>query len=190
MSVAAKMILLTAPSGAGKTTIASQLIKIFPFLEFSISATTRKARSYEKNGIHYYFFTQEEFDLLIKNNELAEYEEVYPGQYYGTLKSEIKRIWDKGLIVLFDVDVRGADNLKKAYGDLCLSLFIKPPSLEILEKRLIKRNTEDEASLQKRLRRVRYEMSFEDRFDHSVVNDDLEEATQNTKKLILEYLGL
>jgi guanylate kinase len=185
-----KMILLTAPSGAGKTTIASRLIKAFPFLEFSISATTREARSYEENGVHYYFFSKEDFDVLIEKEELAEYEEVYAGQYYGTLKSEIKRIWDKGLIVLFDVDVRGADNLKKAYGDQCLSIFIEPPSLEILENRLIKRNTEDEASLQKRLKRVRYEMSFKDRFDKSIVNDDLEESTSAVKEAILNYLDI
>lgn len=190
MSIPAKMILLTAPSGAGKTTLAAELIRIFPFLEFSISATTRKARDYEIDGIHYYFYSQKEFDGLIQNGQLAEYEEVYPGQFYGTLKSEVTRIWDKGLIVLFDVDVKGARNLKRTYGDLCLSLFIKPPSMEELEKRLINRRTEDGSSLQKRLSRVRYEMQYENEFDHTIVNDKLEDATVIAKKVILNYLGL
>lgn len=190
MSNPEKMIVLTAPSGSGKTTIASQLIKIFPFLEFSISATTRPPRSYEQNGVHYYFYARDEFDKLIEDDSLAEYEEVYEGQFYGTLKSELHRIWEKGMIVLFDVDVRGAQNIKKIYGEQCLSIFIKPPSLKELENRLIKRNTESPSSLEKRLQRVRYEISFEDRFDHTIVNDQLDTAVLEVKSLILDFAGI
>ena len=190
MSDPKKMVVLTAPSGAGKTTIARHLIKIFPFLEFSISATTRQPRQHEKAGVHYYFFDHDSFQELIEKDKLAEFEEVYEGQYYGTLKSELDRIWEKGLVVLFDVDVRGADNIKKVYQDQCLSLFIKPPSLKELETRLTHRNTEDEESLRKRLKRVRFEMTYEDRFDHTIVNDDLDNAIKAAKSSILRFLDI
>jgi len=185
-----KMIILTAPSGAGKTTIARALMQQLPFLEFSISATTRPVRDYETHGVHYYFYSPEEFRSLVKEEALAEYEEVYQDQFYGTLKSEIERIWERGLMVLFDVDVKGALNLKKIYGASCLALFVQPPSFEILRNRLIDRNTEDAVSLQKRLDRAEFELSLADQFDTIIVNDQLEEAIRDAKRKILTFAGI
>jgi len=185
-----KMIILTAPSGAGKTTIARALMRQLPFLEFSISATTRKARDYEEHGLHYYFFSPEEFKDLVESDALAEYQEVYENQFYGTLKQEIERLWDKGLMVLFDVDVKGALNLKKIYGSSCLAIFIEPPSFEVLRKRLVDRNTEDKASLEKRLDRAAYELGLSTQFDLVIINDQLESAIQSAKQNILRFAGI
>lgn len=184
------MVLLTAPSGAGKTTIAHRLLDMFPFLTFSISATTRASRSYEKEGQHYYFFSTSDFRELIEKDALVEYEEVYPGKFYGTLRSEMDRIWKEGLMVLFDLDVKGASNLKSIYGDRCLSLFIEPESVEVLRERLNNRKTETPESIEERLSRAEFELTFRPEFDYCIVNKDLEQAVAEAKERVLEFVGL
>lgn len=183
-----KMILVTAPSGAGKTTIVRHLLKTFDFLGFSVSATTRDKREHEVAGKDYYFKTAEEFKKLISENKLAEYEEVYEDQFYGTLKSEIERLWDMDKRIVFDIDVRGATNLKEQYGDKALAIFIAPPSLEVLEERLKARKTESEASLKKRLTRVRKEMKYRDTFDTVLINDDLNIALREAEFKVLQFI--
>lgn len=185
---ASKMIIVTAPSGAGKTTIVRHLLSCFDFLDFSVSATTRPARPHEEDGKDYYFKTADQFKKLIVEDAFAEYEEVYEDQFYGTLKSEIQRLWDLKKRIVFDIDVRGATNLKKMYGDQALAIFISPPSLEVLEARLKKRDTESPASLRKRLKRVRKEMEYENSFDTILVNDDLETAWREAEYKILKFV--
>ncbi len=185
-----KMVLLTAPSGAGKTTIALRLLDLFPFLTFSISATTRQPRPYEQDGKHYYFYSSDEFRKLIENDALVEYEEVYPGKFYGTLRSEMDRIWREGLMVLFDLDVKGASNLKSIYSEQCLSLFIEPESVEVLRERLNNRKTETEDSIEERLSRAEFELTFRPEFDYSIVNKDLDQAVEEAKIRVLEFVGL
>ncbi len=185
-----KMVLLTAPSGAGKTTIANRLMRAFPFLTFSISATTRPPRHYEREGEHYYFYSPYEFQRLVEQQAFVEYEEVYPGKYYGTLRSEVDRIWQKGLTVLFDLDVKGARNLKSIFGDRCLALFIEPESLEVLEERLQGRNTETEDTLAQRLERAEFELGHRDYFDHSIINQDLEVAVAEARDRVLEFMDV
>lgn len=182
------MILITAPSGAGKTTIVRHLLKTYDFLDFSVSVTTREKRPHETEGKDYYFVSPERFKELIANDELAEYEEVYENQYYGTLKSEIDRVCCNGKKIIFDIDVKGATNLKKQYGDKALAVFISPPSLEVLEKRLIDRQTESDASLKKRLARVRKEMEYINSFDTVLINDDLQVALKHAEEKILHFL--
>jgi guanylate kinase len=184
-----KLIIFSAPSGSGKTTIVQHLLKTNENLGFSISACTRPMReSKEANGKDYYFLSVEDFENRIKNNEFVEWEEVYPGRYYGTLRSEIQRLWDMGKHVLFDVDVKGGINLKKQFGDKALSVFVKVPSLEELEKRLKDRNTESEESLATRLEKVRFESSFQDKFDVILVNDNLEATLKNAQKLVQDFV--
>ena len=190
MSAKKKMVLLTAPSGAGKTTIANRLMHAFPFLTFSISATTRKARDYEREGEHYYFYSSEQFQGLVDEGAFVEYEEVYPGKFYGTLKKEVERIWNKGLTVLFDLDVKGARNLKSIYGDQCLSLFIEPESLKVLEQRLQGRKTETEKTLAQRLERAEFELGQRDYFDYRIVNKDLEVAVSEARDRVLHFMEL
>jgi len=185
-----KLIIFSAPSGAGKTTIVKRLLEHPDLcLEFSISAASRPKRANETNGKDYYFITAEEFRKKIANNEFVEWQEVYPGSYYGTLKSEMKRIWDKGNNVLFDVDVQGGLNLKKIFGNNAQAFFITPPSLEILAQRLKKRGTEDEASLKKRLDKAEYEMTFAKGFDQIIVNDNLERAVEEAIQSIKSFLA-
>lgn len=190
MSGQKKMVLLTAPSGAGKTTIANRLMHAFPFLTFSISATTRKARDYERDGEHYYFYSPEKFQELVDEGAFVEYEEVYPGKFYGTLKKEVERIWNKGLTVLFDLDVKGARNLKSIYGDRCLSLFIEPESLEVLEQRLQGRKTETKQTLAQRLKRAEFELQQRHYFDHRIINEDLEVAVAEARDRVLHFMEL
>lgn len=188
-SMEGKLIIFSAPSGSGKTTIVQHLLKTNENLGFSISACTRPMReSKEANGKDYYFLSVEDFENRIKNNEFVEWEEVYPGRYYGTLRSEIQRLWDMGKHVLFDVDVKGGINLKKQFGDKALSVFVKVPSLEELEKRLKDRNTESEESLATRLEKVRFESSFQDKFDVILVNDNLEATLKNAQKLVQDFV--
>ena len=182
------MILITAPSGAGKTTIVRHLLDAYDFLGFSVSVTTREKREHEVEGKDYYFVSPEKFRELIANDELAEYEEVYENQFYGTLKSEIDRVCAHGKKIIFDIDVKGATNLKKQYGDQALAVFISPPTLEVLEKRLIDRQTESDASLKKRLARVRKEMEYKDSFDQVLVNDVLDVALLEAEKRLLSFL--
>lgn len=179
-----KVIIFSAPSGSGKTTIISRLLKRFPNFEFSISATSRTPRAGEENGKDYYFLTAENFRNKVTNNEFIEWEEVYEGTCYGTLKSEIERIWAKGNIVLFDVDVLGGINLKKIFADTALSIFVQPPSLEILEQRLRGRGTETEESLRKRVGRAKMELEHKNEFDAAVINDDLDTAVNEIETIL------
>ncbi|HNF72915.1 MAG TPA: guanylate kinase, partial [Chitinophagaceae bacterium] len=165
-----QLVIITAPSGSGKTSIVRYLLQHFPNLEFSISACTRQPRNGEEHGVNYYFLSLDEFTRKIARHEFAEFEMVYEGKYYGTLKSELERIWNKGHIPLIDIDVQGALRLKKHYGHQALTLFIQAPDLVILEQRLINRNTETPESLRERIEKASHEMSFSKYFDHIVVN--------------------
>ena len=189
MNMIQKAIIISAPSGAGKTTIVKHLLSVIPSLEFSVSACSRPKRENESDGKDYYFISAEEFRKRIANGEFVEWEEVYPGNYYGTLKSELRRIWDKGSYPIFDVDVVGGLNLKKYFGEMALAIFIQPPSFEELKKRLIARNTDNEESLNKRLSKVEYEMTFKQNFDHVVINAELEKSFVMTHNLIYDFIG-
>ena len=178
------MVVFTAPSGAGKTTIVKEMLKRFDVFDFSVSATTRERRTHELHGRDYYFLSIDDFRKHLVEGELAEWQEVYQNQYYGTLKSEIERIWRSNKHIIFDIDVQGAVNLKKIYRDLCLTVFVKPPSMDILSERLIQRSTEDQASLQKRLSKAQAELKYESMFDFVLVNEDLELALQEATLML------
>ncbi|CAM3391621.1 guanylate kinase [Aquirufa ecclesiirivi] len=183
-----KLIIFSAPSGSGKTTIVKELIKNNSNLGFSISACTRDKRGRsEENGKDYYFLTPEDFRQKINEEAFVEWEEVYPGAYYGTLKSEIERIWASGKHVIFDVDVKGGLALKKYYGDRALAIFVKVPTLEILEERLRSRGTESEEALSKRIFKMKFEWSFQGQFDVILVNDQLEEAIEEAQSLFDDF---
>ncbi len=184
-----KFLIFTAPSGGGKTTILKKIMSSYPQLNFSISATSRPPRNGEINGKDYYFLSAKEFKAKIKNDEFLEWEEVYQDQFYGTLKSEIKRINDNNQIPVFDLDVIGAHNLQEKYREYSKSIFIKPPSIEVLKERLINRKTEDEESLNKRLFRAKMEIEKAPCFDHVIVNDKLEVALQSVDKIVENYLS-
>jgi guanylate kinase len=185
-----KLIIFSAPSGSGKTTIVRHLLATNPNLGFSISACTRDRRGRaEQNGKDYYFLTPEDFKEKIDNDEFVEWEEVYVGAFYGTLKSEIERVWSNGKHVLFDVDVQGGLKLKKYYGDKALAIFVKVPDEETLKQRLLDRGTETADSLSKRLFKVHFEMSFQDQFDVILVNDDLETTLEKAQKLTDNFLN-
>ena len=183
-----KLIIISAPSGAGKTSIVKYLLQQDLKLAFSISVTSRPMRPGEVDKKDYYFYSVEEFKSKLEAGEFLEWQEVYVNQFYGTLKSEIERIWATGHHVLFDVDVLGGINIKKYYGDQALSIFIKPPSPEVLAQRLAGRGTETPESLAKRIAKADYELTFENQFDKVVVNDDLQVAQQETVKLIQDFL--
>ena len=182
-----KVIIFSAPSGSGKSTIVEHLLSKFSNLEFSISATSRQPRGKEENGNEYYFYNSDQFKKLIKDGAFIEYEEVYEGLYYGTLKKEIERIWNKGNIIIFDIDVAGGVNLKKIFGKNALSVFVKPPSIEELKKRLISRNTDSLEEIEKRLSKASTELEYEDKFDYVLINDDLEKAKTKIEKKIKEF---
>jgi len=184
-----KAIIVSAPSGAGKTTIVKALLECIPGLAFSVSACSRGKRENETDGRDYYFITAEEFRKRIAGDEFIEWEEVYPGSYYGTLKSDVQRIWDAGKNVIFDVDVAGGINLKNYFGDRALSIFIMPPSYEHLESRLTGRNTESRESLETRLGKARFEMTFADKSDIIIINDDLKNAVGRAVGAVQEFLG-
>lgn len=184
-----KLIVISAPSGAGKTSIVKNLLNLDSNLEFSVSACTRPRRNDEIDGVDYYFISVEEFKKKISNNEFLEWEEVYPECYYGTLKSEVEKIWAKGKHVVFDVDVKGGLNIKKKYPDITLSVFIRPPDIECLRQRLLKRNTETMESIEKRITKAKYEMTFEQEFDLVVINDILEKATEEVYKAVLSFIS-
>lgn len=184
-----KVIIFSAPSGSGKTTVVNHLLSIFGnLLAFSVSATTRKKRVNETDGVDYYFLNEETFNQKIKNHEFLEYEEVYKGLFYGTLKSEIDRIWMNGKCVIFDVDVKGGINIKKHFGDRALAVFLKPPSVEILLERLKKRDTEVEHQLNERIEKANFELGFEKHFDQVIVNDDLQITLEKAEKLVLDFI--
>jgi len=184
------MIIISAPSGAGKTTIIKELLKRGLNLEFSVSATSRAKREGEIDGKDYYYLTAENFKKRIDDNEFVEYEEVYSQQYYGTLKSELQRIWDIDKHVLFDVDVKGGVKLKSIFGDKSKSIFIMPPSVDELEKRLRLRGTESEASLTKRVTKAKEELTYAPKFDIIVINDVLETAIEQAFSEISDFLKL
>lgn len=183
-----KLVIFSAPSGSGKTTIVRELLKSFPQFEFSISATSRKPRGQEQNGVDYYFMTNEEFCQRVERDEFVEWEEVYEGTCYGTLKSEMERIWSKGNVIIFDVDVMGGINLKKLFGEDACSMFIMPPSIEELERRLRGRGTDSEETILKRVAKAEFELSKAPEFDYTVVNDDLQVAIDEAKAIINNFL--
>ena len=183
-----KAIIVSAPSGAGKTTLIKHLIAALAQLEFSVSACSRQKRENETDGKDYYFITPELFRQKKEHGEFVEWEEVYPGNFYGTLKSELERIWEAGRFPIFDVDVIGGLNLKKYFGEKALAIFIQPPSLEILETRLKNRGTETEESIQKRLSKALHELTFAPEFDRIVVNDSIGTASLETIKLVSDFL--
>lgn len=185
-----KLIIFCAPSGSGKTTIVKHLLATNPSLGFSISACTRDRRGRaEEHGKDYYFLTPDEFKKKMENQEFVEYEEVYPGAYYGTLKSEIERLWAAGKSVIFDVDVKGGLSLKNYYKEKALAVFVKVPSMEVLESRLRERKTDSEESISNRMFKVNFEMSFESKFDTVLINDTLEESLEKAQKLVDTFLA-
>jgi len=184
-----KLIIFSAPSGAGKTTIVKRLMEENPQLAFSVTATTRKKREHEVDGKDYYFISPGEFKKKIENGEFLEWEEVYKGQYYGTLKQEVERLLSEGKHVVFDVDVKGALNLKKIFGKDALAIFVMPPSLEELKRRLENRKTETEETLKKRISKAEYELTFAPEFDVIILNDDLEKAVAEAKKYIEQHIN-
>jgi guanylate kinase len=184
-----KVIIITAPSGAGKTTVVKHLLKSFPQLAFSVSATTRPIREGEVDGRDYYFLSETDFKNKITANEFLEWEEVYAGRFYGTLLSEVKRLNDEGKTVVFDVDVKGALNIKNKFVNNALAVFVKTPSTEILIERLKNRSTESEAELQKRIERMQYELTFENNFDFTLINDKLEETLKRAQTLTENFLN-
>lgn len=183
-----KLVIFSAPSGSGKTTIVRELLKIFPQFEFSISATSRAPRGEERDGVDYYFLSNDEFRRLIGENRFVEWEEVYAGTCYGTLRSEIERIWSKGNIIVFDVDVMGGINLKRIFGDDACSIFIMPPSIGELERRLVGRATDSAEVIAKRIAKAGFEISKAEQFDHIVINDDLAEAVAEARRIIEVFL--
>jgi guanylate kinase len=183
-----KLIILCGPSGSGKTTVAHHLLEEMPQLAFSVSATTRERRMNEVDGHDYYFLSQDDFEKRLKNDEFVEYEEVYKGTYYGTLKSELERIWSSGKTPVLDIDVLGAQNIKKTFAPQALAIFVHPVSLENIKQRLSKRNTESAESFEKRIQRAEEELNMCGQFDKVVYNDDLAKALNKAEEYIKEYL--
>jgi guanylate kinase len=183
-----KIIIITAPSGAGKTSITRYLLKEFPQLAFSVSAATRSPRSYEKEGMDYYFMSTDEFTKKVQQSEFVEWEMVYKDKYYGTLKSELTRIWNNHQVPVLDIDVKGAIHVQQQYPDTTLSLFIEPPSVEELQQRLSSRGTETAESLRDRVNKASFEISFKHHFHKIIVNDNLDKACQRAKGFVEEFL--
>ena len=184
-----KIIIITAPSGAGKTSITRQLLKTYPGqLAFSISATTRPPRGSERHGVDYYFISQDEFTDKIQHEQFIEWEMVYEGKYYGTLKSELQRIWSENKVPLLDVDVKGAIHVQQQFPENTLSLFMEPPSIDELKRRLAGRGTDTEDSVQARINKAAYELSFKHSFHHVIVNSNLELAVAEAKQLVGDFL--
>ncbi|MGV3507664.1 MAG: guanylate kinase [Sphingobacteriaceae bacterium] len=183
-----KLVIFSAPSGAGKTTIVHYLLNKIPDLEFSISATTRQSRGAEVNDKDYYFITKEDFLHKVAKHEFLEFEEVYSGTFYGTLKSEIDRIWEAGKVVVFDIDVEGGLRLKKKFGDQALAIFVQPPSLEVLVQRLAGRGTDSAEKLQERIDKAEKELGYADKFDIILPNYDLQTACKEAEVLVREFI--
>ncbi len=184
-----KIIIIAAPSGSGKTSITRYLLQQYPLLSLSISAATRKPRGEEKDGVHYHFISEDEFKQKIEENAFVEWEMVYEGSYYGTLKAELERIWNLGKVPILDIDVKGAIHLQDQFPHRCLSIFIEPPSVEELKKRLESRGTETPESLANRVNKASYELSFKNHFHKNILNDNLEKACRETEDVIKEFLG-
>lgn len=184
-----KVIIFSAPSGSGKTTLVKHCLEVFPQLQFSVSATTRSLRGDEVHGKDYYFLSVEEFKDKIEAKAFVEYEEVYPDKFYGTLRSELERIWHEGKTVIFDVDVKGGISLKKIFADNALSIFIAPPSLEELQRRLTTRATDDAETIKTRVEKAKEEMQFAEEFDCIVINDDLKASKIEIERLIDQFIN-
>lgn len=187
-SILNKVIIFSAPSGSGKTTVVNHLLKVMPELGFSVSATTRKPRAGEQHGREYYFLDAEDFKTRMANGDFLESEEVYNGIFYGTLNSEVQRLWDLGKTVIFDVDVAGGVHIKEKFGDNALAIFLRPPSVEILLERLRKRSTEVEHQLQMRIDKAQYELQFESRYDLVLINDKLDETLVRAEHIVREFI--
>ncbi|MBR6249822.1 MAG: guanylate kinase [Bacteroidales bacterium] len=183
-----KVLIFSAPSGSGKSTIVNHLLKCGFDLEFSISATSRAPRGAEQNGVEYYFLSADEFRKRIDNDEFVEHEEVYSGCYYGTLRSELTRIWSKGHHIVFDVDVKGGVNLKKLFGSRALSVFIQPPSIDELRNRLVKRATDSAEKIEQRVAKAAEELTYAPQFDTIIVNDNLEKALSEAEKIVADFI--
>lgn len=184
-----KLIILAAPSGSGKSTLAKMLFNDFEELKFSVSATTRLARKGEVDGVHYHYLSKEEFQQKIDEKDFLEWEEFYSGTRYGTLRSEVDKKLEQSYFILLDIDVKGAVNVKRLYGNKCLSLFIKPPSIEILKQRLEARGTETEETLALRLHRATEELEYADRFDQAIINDELDVAYAQVKEAVSKFMN-
>lgn len=185
-----KLIIFSAPSGAGKTTIVHHLLKKFPTLSFSISATTREQRGTEEHSNDYYFISKEEFLHKVAHQEFVEFEEVYNGTFYGTLRSEIERIWGEGKSVIFDIDVEGGLRLKRKYEEDALAIFVQPPSLEVLIERLTGRGTDKPEKLKERIIKAEKELLYHDKFDVVLKNNNLDEACKEAERIVSEFLGI
>jgi guanylate kinase len=185
-----KLIIFTAPSGAGKTTIVRHLLEVFPDLAFSVSATSREKRPNEVEGKDYYFLTADSFKKKIEEKAFIEWEEVYKNQFYGTLKSEVDRLLETGKVVVFDIDVEGAGNLKKMYGERAMAVFVKPPTEIVLLQRLQKRKTESQESLRKRIQKAKRELTYQNSFDTILINDDLKRALGDAEQMVEKFTGL
>lgn len=183
-----KVIIFCAPSGSGKSTVVHYLLEQFDCFDFSVSAASRPPRGEEKDGVDYHFISNEEFDRLVAAGEFVEYEEVYPGCKYGTLKSEVQRIWSDGHVILFDVDVKGGINLKRYFGDSALSVFLQAPSVEELRKRLVNRGTDSPEAIEKRLSKASEEMTYATQFDRILINDDLAVCLAEAKDMVDTFL--
>lgn len=186
--MAGKVLIFSAPSGSGKSTIVNHILGLHPDMEFSVSATSRPPRGQERDGREYYFLSEEEFRRRISAGEFVEYEEVYAGSFYGTLKSEVERIWGKGHAIIFDVDVKGGVNLKKYFGGSAMSVFVQAPSVEELRRRLEARKTDSAESIERRIAKAGEEMKFAPQFDHILVNDELEKAFSEAESLVSTFL--
>ena len=184
-----KIIIITAPSGAGKTSITRHLLRRFNKLAFSVSAATRQPRGAEKDGVDYYFMSQEDFVNKIQHEEFIEWEMVYEGKYYGTLKAELQRIWSEGRVPVLDIDVKGAIHVEQQYPETTLTIFIEPPSVEELKRRLMSRGTESDDSLHARVSKASYELSFKHSFDHIIVNSDLSTACAEAEAVVSAFLA-
>ena len=184
-----KVLIFSAPSGSGKSTIVNHILSLHPEVEFSVSATSRPPRGTEQDGVEYLFYSAQAFRTLVADNKFVEYEEVYPDRFYGTLKSEVNRIWAKGHVIIFDVDVKGGMSLKKYFGDAALSVFIQAPSIDELRKRLIARATDPMDAIETRVAKAAEEMTYAPKFDRVLVNDDLATAYAQAEKMVDEFLN-
>ena len=184
-----KLVIFSAPSGSGKTTIVRRLLSQFPQFEFSISATSRQPRGTEQHGVDYYFLSQEEFSAAVAEDKFVEWEEVYAGTCYGTLRSEMERIWSKGHTILFDVDVKGGVRLKEIFGSQALSIFVMPPSVEELHNRLVGRATDSPEKIEQRIAKAGEELGYAERFDRVVVNDNLDEAVEQVRSIVTAFIA-
>ena len=184
-----KVLIFSAPSGSGKSTIVNHILGLHPEVEFSVSATSRAPRGEEKDGVEYFFYSADIFRLLVRDDKFVEFEEVYPDRFYGTLKAEVNRIWARGNVIIFDVDVKGGVNLKKYFGDQALSVFIQAPSVEVLRDRLVKRGTDSAEDIEKRVAKAAEEMTYAPKFDKVLINDDLATAFAEAEAMVDTFLA-